>query len=61
MALASSHLFFCHNGAFSAEVVVAEEAVEPVVAVVGLWKDLVAGGARLAVPGPLPASEANHI
>jgi len=35
------------------DVVVAEEAIEPVVAVVGLGKDLVAGGARLAVPGPL--------
>ena len=47
--------------ALGTDVVVAEEAIEPVVAVVGLGKDLVAGGARLAVPGPLPASEANHI
>ena len=30
--LASSHLFFCHNAAFCAEVIVAEEAVEAIVA-----------------------------
>jgi len=39
--------------ALGTDVVVAEEAVESVVAVVGLWKGLVAGWARLAVPGPL--------
>jgi len=39
--------------ALGTDVVVAEEAIQPVVAVVGLWKGLVAGWARLAVPGPL--------
>ena len=29
--LASSHLFFCHNAAFCAEVIVAEEAVQAIV------------------------------
>ena len=32
VVLASSHLFFCHNAAFSADVIVAEEAVQPIVA-----------------------------
>ena len=30
--LGSSHLFFCHNAAFCAEVIVAEEAVQAIVA-----------------------------
>jgi len=39
--------------ALSTDVVVAEEAVEPVVAVVGLGEDLAAGGTCVTVPGPL--------
>jgi len=44
---------FLNLSALCTDVVVAEEAVEPVVAVVGLGEDLAAGWARLAVPGPL--------
>ena len=47
--------------ALSTDVVVAEEAVEPVVAVVGLGEDLAAGGTCVTVPGPLPASEADYL
>ena len=47
--------------ALRTDVVVAEEAVEPVVAVVGLGEDLAAGGTCVTVPRPLPASEPDYL
>ena len=52
---------FLNLSALCTDVVVAEEAVEPVVAVVGLGEDLAAGGASLAVPGTLPVNEAHYL
>ena len=52
---------FLNLSALCTDVVVAEKAIEPVIAVVGLGEDLAVGWSRLAVPGPLPANEANPL
>ena len=52
---------FLNLSTLGTDVVVAEEAVEPVVAVVGLGEDLAAGGTCVTVPRPLPASEPDYL